>query len=504
MSREPSILPGHGSTDFSSNASFDVEEATISGVHAAMAEGKITARRLVEIYLERIAAFDKQGPSINAIIHINAQALEVADQLDNLFRTSGLCGSLHGVPILVKDAIATDDMPTTGGSLSLRGFTPRRAATLVARLKAAGAIILGKTNLDEFTFGNRGVSSLGGQTLNPYDVTRSPAGSSGGSAAAVAANFAMAALGTDTGSSIRFPASSTALVGIRPTVGLVSRMGVMPNSATQDTAGPIARTVADAAAILDVISGYDPADPATAWCVGNIPQSYSASLDAAGLQGARIGVLTSFFGAGAESAEVNRVAKGALACMEANGATLLPVDDEFDIIKLRDMQPATYETTFYLDKYLEAEHAPHRSLASILRSGEIAKEVEASVRNRVQCSMNDPEYPGLLLGRIELQNRVMKLMADMRIDAIVYPFSREFVGKAGGEQARHNGYLGAVTGFPGVVAPAGFSAPDANAPIGVPIGVEFLGRPWSEALLIRLAHAFELASKARRPPAAWR
>lgn len=484
-----------------SSADLNVEELTITEAHKAMSEGRLSARRLVEIYLERIAAYDNKGPAINAVIHVNAKALEDADRLDKQLKSTGLAGPLHGIPILVKDAIATNDMPTTGGSLSLKGFVPQTEATIITRLKAAGAIILGKANLDEFTFGTRGVSSIGGQTLNPYDLTRNPAGSSGGSAAAVAANFAMAALGTDTGSSIRFPASSTSLVGVRSTVGLVSRTGVMPNSLTQDTAGPITRTVADAAIILDVISGYDRTDPATAWSVGNMPKSYAGALDAGALKGARIGVLRSFFGKDASAADVNAAMERSIEAMKKGGAVIVPLDDEYDIVKLGEMQVASHETTFYFDKYLREQKAPHASLEAILASGKIAKEVEASIRNRLKLSMKDPEYNERLLARIGLQDRVMMLMADQKLDAIVYPFSRTLVGKAGGTQSRHNGFLSAVTGFPAVIVPAGFSGASADAPLGVPIGVEITGRPWSEASLMGIAYAFEQATKWRRPPA---
>lgn len=481
-------------------AQFNAEEMTIRDVHKAMSDGAVTARGLVEFYLARISAYDKKGPAINAVIHVNAKALDDADRLDAQFKKSGPVGPLHGIPILLKDAIATNDMPTTGGSLSLQGFTPRNEATIVTKLKAAGAIILGKTNLDEFTFGTRGVSSIGGQTLNPYDLTRSPAGSSGGSAAAVAANFAMAALGTDTGSSIRFPASATSLVGLRGTVGLVSRTGIMPNSWTQDTGGPITRTVADAAVIMDVIAGYDPKDIATAWSMGNTPRSYGASLDAGGLKGARIGVLKSFFGSGPEAADVNAAMDAALAVMTKAGAVIVPLEDPYDIVKIGEMQVASHETTFYFDRYLRDEQAPHASLEAILKSGKIAKEVEASIRNRVKLSMQDAEYPARLLQRVELQNAVMKMMADQSVDAIAYPFSRTLVGPAGGAQARHNGFLSAVTGFPAVVAPVGFSKPSSAAAIGVPIGMELTGRPWSEPVLLRIAYSFEQAARARRAP----
>ncbi len=483
-----------------SAAPFKLEEANIADVHRAMSNGQITARQLVQAYLQRIDAYDKKGPAINAIIQINPKALEDADRLDAAFKKTGLTGPLHGIPILVKDAIATTDLPTTGGSLSLEGFVPKNEATIVKKLKAAGAIILGKTNLDEFTFGKRGISSVGGQTLNPYDLTSNPAGSSGGSGAAVSANFAIAALGTDTGSSIRFPSSATSLVGLRATVGLVSRSGIMPNSMTQDTGGPLARSVADAARILDAIAGYDASDTATAWSVGQVAKSYSAGLEAKSLRGARIGILESFYGSGEETADVNAAMAASTEAMRKAGAIIVPIKDAFDINEIGEMQVATYETTFYFDAYLKQEDAPFKSLEAILNSGKLAKEISDSARNRVKLTMNDPQFKERMLKRALLQDRVMKIMAAQKLDAIVYPFSRTLVGKIGGPQARHNGFLSAVTGFPALILPAGFSKPSATAPIGVPIGLEMLGRPWSEAKLLKMGYAFEQATKQRFPP----
>ena len=481
-------------------ASFQLEEAGINDVHRAMVNGQLTARDLVQDYLNRIEAYDKKGPAINAIIQLNPKALEDADSLDEAFRKFGLIGALHGIPILVKDAIATIDMPTTGGSLSLRGFIPKFEATIVRKLKAAGAIILGKTNLDEFTFGTRGISSLGGQTLNPYDLSRNPAGSSGGSGAAVSANFAMAAMGTDTGSSIRFPSSATSLVGLRTTVGLVSRTGIIPNSITQDTVGPLTRNVADTARILDVIAGYDDSDIATASSVGQIIKSYVSELNTRAMRDTQIGILESFYGSGEDAAEVNFAMSASLEVMCKLGATLISIKDTFDINEIGEMQVATFETSFYFDAYLRKEEAPFTSLEAILASGKFTKEISDSMHNRVKRSRNDPEFKERMLKRAILQDRVIKIMADQKLDVIIYPFSRTLVGKVGGIQARHNGFLSAVTGFPALILPAGFSKPTHTAPIGVPIGLEMLGRPWSEAKLLKMGYAFEQATKLRRPP----
>lgn len=480
---------------------FAVEEATIDGIHKAMKAGKLTAHRLVETYLKRIDAYDKNGPAINAVIMVNPRALQEADSLDAKFRRSGFVGPLHGIPVFLKDAITTNDMPTTGGSLSLQGFTPATEAPIVRKLRQAGAIILGKTNLDEFTFGTQGISSLGGQTLNPYDLTRSPAGSSGGSAAAVASNFVAVSLGTDTGSSIRFPASVNSLVGVRGTVGLVSRNGIMPNSNTQDMGGPLTRTVADAARVLDAIAGYDPGDPATAWSIGKIPKTYTSFLDPKGLKGARIGVLKSFFGQEPESQEVNVAIEKSIEVMRKQGAIIVPIDEPVDINKVNDIQVSFHETTAYFNQYLKEVGAPVKSLEEILASGKYAKAIEGGIKNRLKISMADLEYKERMLKRMQLQERVMKIMADHSLDAMVYPLNKSLVAKIGETQAKHNGYFAAITGFPTVEVPAGFSKPTDSAPLGVPIGFEILGRPWSESTLIKLAYAFEQATKYRRPPA---
>jgi len=277
--------------------SFPLDEATISDVQAAYKSGALTSVRLVQAYLERIRACDQAGPKLNVVIFLNPRALEEAAALDQHFRRTGkFVGPLHGIPVLLKDNVNTRDMPTTGGSLSLAGYTPATDAAITRKLRNAGTIILAKVNLHEFAIWGETVSSIQGQTRNPYDLTRTPGGSSGGTGAGVAANFAIAGIGTDTVNSIRSPASANNIVGIRPTLGLVSRGGIIPYSFTQDAAGLLARTVNDAAKMLNVLVGYDPDDPATAWSVGNTEEDYTKFLKTNGVQGKRIGVLRSFFG----------------------------------------------------------------------------------------------------------------------------------------------------------------------------------------------------------------
>lgn len=271
-------------------------ETTITEVHEAMLAGALTCRQLVEYYLQRIEAYDQQSPRLNAIILVNPNAMLEADALDAALKSGGLIGPLHGIPIILKDNVDTFDMATTAGSQSLMGFVPEEDASIVKQMRAAGGLILAKANLHEFAIWGETISSILGQTLNPYDLTRTPGGSSGGTGAAIAANFGLIGVGTDTVNSIRSPASANNLVGIRPTVGLVSRKGIVPYSLTQDTAGPICRTVSDAVALLDVIAGYDQLDDQTAWCYGRIPETYTAFLNRDGLKGKRIGLLESFLG----------------------------------------------------------------------------------------------------------------------------------------------------------------------------------------------------------------
>src|SRR6202158_1267965 len=272
-------------------------EATISDVHAAYKSGALSAARLVQAYQERIQAYDQAGPKLNVVIFLNPRALEEAAALDEHFRRTGkFVGPLHGIPVLLKDNINTKDMPTTGGSLSLAGYTPVTDAAITQKLRSAGAIILAKVNLHEFAIWGETVSSIRGQTLNPYDLTRTPGGSGGGPGAGVTANFAIAGIGTDTINSIRSPASANSIVGIRPTLDLVSRAGVIPYSFTQAAAGPLARRGADAAKMLNVLAGFDPNDAATSRSVGNTEEDYTKFLKADGVRGKRIGVLRSFFG----------------------------------------------------------------------------------------------------------------------------------------------------------------------------------------------------------------
>lgn len=482
---------------------FKLEEATIASVHLAMEKGLITCGQLIEMYIKRIQDYDKQGPSLNSVIMINPNALKIADELDKQFKESGLTGSLHGIPVLLKDNINTSDMATTGGSLSLENFIPQEDAFITKKLKEAGAIILAKVNLHEFAVWGETISSILGQTLNPYDFTRTPGGSSGGTGAGIAANFGIIGIGTDTINSIRSPASACNLVGFRPTIGLVSRSGIIPYSLTQDTAGPIMRTVEDTAKVLDVIVGYDAADPATAWSIGHIPETYTKFLNKDGLRGKRIGILKSFFGEEKIHEEVNSIIYESLEVMKNNGALLISIEEEINTDELvNEVSVHLYELKAHLNSYLEKlePKAKVNSLTDIIASGKYHKGIEENIKLAETLDINTSEYNKRIAKREELKNLIMEIMAKYNLDAIVYPHQKQAVVKIGKIQVDRNGVLGSVTGFPSCVVPAGFTKPTLTAPIGVPVGLEILSRKWSEPVLFEIAYGFEYVTNHRKVP----
>ncbi|MBC5783254.1 amidase [Ramlibacter sp. USB13] len=485
---------------------FALEEATVDSIHAAYRAGTLTTMQLVQAYLARIDAYDRKGPALRALLTVNPKALEEAARLDAEYKAKkGQVGPLHGIPVILKDNFDTKDMPTTGGNLAMRDSRPSADAFTVQRMRAAGALILAKSNLQEFARGGVSVSSLGGQVLNPYDLTRTPGGSSGGTGAALAANFAVLGTGSDTGQSIRSPASANALVGVRPTRGLVSRGGVMPNSFTQDEAGPIARTVKDAAYLLDVMAGFDPRDPVTALGVGKAPASYAAALDASALRGARIGVMGNLYGKEPRHAEVNRVMEQAMRTMEAQGATVVRFSvPGFDALAA-NVGTDRWEARAAFDKYF-AELGPRQPVTSFRQlvdsrtaSPDIQKTMEAEIA--IEDGLANATYRERMLNRDKLRVLVAAKMAELKLDAILYPLQRVLVAPAGQpDQPERNGVLSHGTGFPAVTFPAGFSTPTATAPIGVPIGAELLALDYTEPRLLSLAYAFEQATHARKPP----
>src|SRR5450432_4432369 len=386
------MLMANGAAAQNSVKSFPLDEATIGDVHAAYKSGALTSVKLVQAYLERIRACDQAGPKLNVVIFLNPKAQEEAAALDeHLRRTGKFAGPLHGIPVLLKDNVNTKDMPTTGGSLSLTGYTPSTDATITQKLRSAGAIILAKVNLHEFAIWGQTVSSIQGQTLNPYDLTRTPGGSSGGTGAGLAANFAMVGIGTDTVNSIRSPASANSIVGIRPTLGLVSRAGVIPYSFTQDAAGPLTRTVTDAARMLNVLVGYDPEDPATAWSVGNTEEDYTKFLKSNGVQGKRIGVLRSFFGTAPIHDEVNRIANRAVEDLKRSGATVVELNTpDLDSGKITsDISVHFYEFKPAINAYLAAGDAPVKSLEEIISSGKFHPKIGDLIKKAQGLEMDD-------------------------------------------------------------------------------------------------------------------
>jgi amidase len=484
---------------------FVLHEASVASIHAALQAGTLSCVSLVRQYLERIEAFDRQGPALRAILTVNRDALRIAE-MDRQWRADkAKVGPLHGIPIILKDNFNTADMPTSGGNVAMRHSQPAADAFTVARMRQAGALILAKSNLQELARGGVSISSLGGQTLNPYDLTRNAGGSSGGTGAAIAANFAVLGTGSDTGQSIRSPASANSLVGIRPTRGLVSRAGVMPNSSTQDEVGPMARTVTDAARLFDVMVGFDPNDPITALGVGRSPSSYTQGLRADALRGARVGVMVDLYGREARHAQVNAVMERTIAKMQALGATMvrfeLPLYDSLAPVLATDQ----FEARTVFDQYLAAlgPGAPFQSFRQLVdsktASPDIQKTLEAEVA--IDDGPRQPAYKDRMLSRETLRIAVAAKMAELRVDAILYPLQRVLVSAAGQpEQPERNGTLSNGTGFPAVTFPAGFSSPTASAPIGVPVGAELLGGDYSEAHLLALAYAYEQATRVRQPP----
>ena len=476
---------------------FHLMEVTIPQIQVALASGTITSQDLVEMYLARIAAYDQQGPSLNAISAVNPNALAEANALDAERAANGPRGPLHGIPVIVKDNYETKDMQTSAGSLSLAGWIPPHDAFLVKRLREGGAIILAKATLHEFAMGITTVGSLFGQTRNPYALDRNPGGSSGGTGAAVAANFAAVGLGTDTCSSIRTPSAHNNLVGLRGTQGLASRTGIIPLSHTQDIGGPMGRSVTDVAIVLDATVGYDPADPQTAESVGNIPESYTAFLRKEGLDGSRIGLLTSLLSTVPEDEEVAQVVRRALSEMEQQGAEVFEVTiPGLEELLADRLLVAEYETREDLNAYL-AQHptAPVRSLKEILASGNYHPAIESRLRRRQEIPPPETqEYLEQLVKRTTLKRAILLVMAEHDLDAIAYPTISRVAAPIGEVQEGSNGCFSANSGLPAISVPAGFTDE------GLPVGVELLGRAWSEARLIELAYAYEQATQHRRSP----
>ena len=488
-----------------------VEEATIADLQQLMAAEQLTARQLVQLYLDRIAALDQQGPTLRSILEINPNALTIAEALDDERRTNGRRGPLHGIPILLKDNIDTVDMMTTAGSLALVGSHPPQDATVTHKLREAGAIILGKANMSEWanfrsTRSSSGWSGVGRQGLNPYVLDRSPCGSSSGSAQAVSANLVAAALGTETNGSIVCPASVCGVVGIKPTVGLTSRAGVIPIAHTQDTVGPICRTVADAAAVLSALTGVDPRDPATSESDGHFSTDFTQFLDPNGLQGARIGIVRQYFGI---NEHADRIVEPLLDVMRDRGAVLVDPANfaNFEAFPGAQRTVLQYEFKADLNLYLASRpDLPVHTLEELIafNSAHAAEEMpyfqqELFILSQARGPLTDQAYLDALAldCKIARQEGIDEVMDRLELDALFAPTrSPAWVIDVvnGGRGFIESSTPAALAGYPLITVPAGYAFGE------LPVGVIFMGRRWSEPTLVKIAFAFEQATRVRRPP----
>ena len=477
-------------------AAFEVSEKSILELQAAMQDGTVTAAALVDQYLARIAAYDRIGPALNAVIAVNPKARDEAAALDRERAARGPRGPLHGVPIVIKDNFDLAGMPTTAGTIAFATLYPKDDAFQVRKLRDAGAVILAKTNLQELASGIVTVGSMGGQTLNPYNLLRNPGGSSGGTGAAVAASFAAAGLGSDTCGSIRIPASHNALVGLRSTFGLSSRDGVVPLSHTQDIAGPLARTVTDVAILLDATAGPDPADSTTKLGEGHVPGSYRDLLKIDALRGARIGVLRSLFGDAPEDNEAGAIVRRAIDEMKKQGAESIDVTVPGLDDLLTGSSVIDAEFKFDLAEYLSrVPDAPVKSLAEIVEGGMVHAAVEGSARRRSAVPSQETDaYRRARIKRDTIRQAVTAAFDEHRLDVLIYPVMRRKPALVGEPQSGSNCQLSASSGLPALAVPAGMTTD------GLPIGVELLGRAFDEAKLLALAYSYEQAAHPRQPP----
>ena len=489
----------------SAMAASDIFEKSIPELEAQMRNGSLTSEQLTLYYLRRIKVYDG---CLNSMITVNPAALEVAKQKDAERAAGRAVGPLHGIPVVLKDNYDTRDMKTTSGALAFKDLQPGRDAFTVQKLREAGAVIIGKANLTELANHGMSVSSMGGQTLNPYDLTRTPGGSSGGTGAAVAANFATAGTGSDTVNSIRSPSSANSLVGIRPTRGLVSRTGISPCSEFQDQGGPIARSVTDAAILLGVMAGYDPADASTSVMKDRKIPDYTRALTGNAVKGKKIALLSTNLG---HDSEVRRVMEGAVRDFKALGADVVTVDIPelrvSDLIKHNDVQ--RWEQSISLDNYLKelGKAAPVRNTKEYVATGLITPSVAEDMAAKAAevNPADNPEYKARLARNARLHDFVVNYMAEHGIDAFLYPLQSILVVQTNDKrgQAERNGLMASVTGLPAITLPGGFSSVTSTAPQGVPVGVELMGAPFSEELLIGMGYAYEQATKHRKAPAAF-
>ena len=493
-------------------APFELDEVSLITLQQGLASGKYTSKQLVEMYATRIEALDRRGPRLNSIIEMNPDALAIAGQLDAERKAKGPRGPLHGIPVVIKDNIATaDKMQTTAGSLALVGSKPPHDSAVAARLRAAGAVILGKTNPTEWAnirsaHSTSGWSGRGGLTRNPYCLDRNTSGSSSGSAAAIAANLCAVSVGTETDGSIVSPSNICCLVGIKPTVGLIARTGIIPISHTQDTAGPMTRTVADAAVLLSALASPDPGDPSTAAAQGHIETDYTRFLDANGLRGARVGAVRKFAGF---SDDVDRLFNDALAAMKRAGTEVVDPIEIPTMDKIYDAEGLVllYEFKEDVNQYLAwlGDTTQVHTLKEVIKFNDDHREKEMPyfgqdmfLQAEAKGPLTSPEYLKALddCRRLSRAEGIDAAMDKFKLDALIAPtgspaWTTDLVN--GDHFVAGSSTLAAVAGYPDITVPMGFV-------FGLPVGISFFGRAWSEPTLIKLAYAYEQLANARKPP----
>lgn len=488
----------------------DYREQGIDQLQSLMEQGDLSSRELTQYYLDRIEAIDRRGPALNSIVEINPQAIEIAKALDEERSLLGSRGPMHGIPVILKANIDTaDQMETTAGSLAMKGHKPADDAFVVSRLRAAGAVILGKANLSEWanfrsTRSSSGWSSIGGQTRNPYGVMRNPCGSSSGSAVAVAASLTSVAVGTETNGSIVCPSSVTGIVGIKPTLGLVSRSGIIPIAHSQDTAGPMGRTVRDAAILLTAMVGADPADVLADRFPDSVPD-FAANLTDDALEHARIGVMRNHRGAGVDT-RVEQIVADTIATLESLGAEIIdPVEIDMEGMRAASSEVLHYEFKADLNQYLKDSGAPVRSLAEVIEFNEAHADTvmpffgqERLLEAQTRGGLTDPQYlEALAVARRVSRNGIDNAMAEHDLDALIAPTRSPawMIDNVNGDHSSgiSSSSLAAISGYASITVPAGDV-------LGLPVGISFIGAEFSDAKLIRFAYAFEQAGYARKPP----
>jgi amidase len=512
----PAVAPATPPPPVTGNEPFELHEATIDDLQAAMRSGTRSARSITELYLARIEALNRQGPELRAIIEINPEALEIADQLDAERKAGKVRGPLHGIPVALKDNIDTHDrMTTTAGSLALEGSIPPRDSFVAEKLRAAGAILLAKANMSEWAYwrgmnASSGWSARGGQCRNPYALDRTPCGSSSGSGSAASANLAAVTIGTETGGSIICPSSINGIVGLKPTVGLWSRAGIIPISHSQDSAGPMTRTVRDAAILLGVVCGVDPRDPATSASDGRFHTDYTTFLDPAGLKGARLGIVRNISGF---DERVIALFNRAIDDLKAAGAVIvdpanLPNLDSGSVFQELPTTVLNYEFKENINRYFESlgPTAPVKNLAELIRFNDAHRDREMPffgqerlVISEATGSLDAPEYRKAVatIQRLTRAEGIDAVMNQHRLDALVAPTASPawLTDHIRGDRFDGGDSAGtaAIAGYPDITVPMGLVS-------GLPVGISFFGRAWSESTLLKVAYAYEQATKRRQPP----